>query len=207
MAKSPIRAVILDFGGVLLHLGDPEPHEELAREIGIPVGRLRYEIFDGPLSLAAQRGEISPDELWRELARRWNLPAEKANWLALRFWAGVSVDFVLVNWLREIKSHYRTGLLSNAWSDLRELLHRLGIADAFDVMVISAEEHLMKPDPAIYRLALERLGVQAEEAVFVDDREENVQAARSLGIHGIQYRSREQVFAKLRALGIPTPEV
>ena len=205
MAKSPIRAVILDFGGVLLQLGDPEPHEELAREIGIPVEQLRYEIFDGPLSLAAQRGEISPEELWRELARRWGLPEGKSGWLALRFWEGVRFDFVLINWLREIKSFYRTGLLSNAWSDLRTILTRLGIADAFDVMVISAEERLMKPDPAIYRLTLERLGVRPEEAVFVDDREENVQAARALGIHGIRYRSREQVFAELRTLGIPTP--
>ncbi len=205
MAKSPVHAVILDFGGVLLQLGDPEPHEELAREIGIPVEQLRYEIFDGPLSLAAQRGEISPEELWRELARRWGLLEERAGWLALRFWEGVRFDFVLINWLREIKPLYRTGLLSNAWSDLRTILARLGIADAFDVMVISAEEHLMKPDPAIYRLVLERLGVQPEEAVFVDDREENVQAARALGIYGIQYRSREQVFAELRALGIPTP--
>ena len=205
MAKSPIRAVILDFGGVLLQLGEPQPHEELAREIGIPVEQLRYEIFDGPLSVAAQRGEISPEELWRELARRWSLSLGKAEWLALRFWEGVRVDFDLINWLREIKPHYRTGLLSNAWNDLRWLLHRLGVAEAFDVMVISAEEHLMKPDPAIYRLALERLEVQPEEAVFVDDREENVQAARSLGIHGIRYRSREQVFAELCALGIPTP--
>ena len=205
MAKSPIRAVILDFGGVLLQLGEPQPHEELAREIGISVEQLRYEIFDGPLSLAAQRGEISPEELWRGLARRWGLSEEKAGWLALRFWEGVVFDLGLINWLREIKSFYHAGLLSNAWSDLRTILHRLGIADAFDVMVISAEEHLMKPDPAIYRLALERLKVRPEEAVFVDDREENVQAARALGIHGIRYRSREQVFAELRAFGIPTP--
>ena len=197
-----IRAIILDFGGVLLHPGDPAVHEQLARELGISVDTLRREIFVGPLSLAAQRGEISPQELWATLAQQWGLPPEKGEWLAQRFWEGIRIDTDLADWLRQRKRRYRTGLLSNAWSDLRDLLHRLGIADAFDAMVISAEEHLMKPDPAIYRLMLERLGVEPDEAVFVDDRLENVHAAHALGMRTVQFRHRDQAMAELRNLGV-----
>ncbi len=198
-----IRAVILDFGGVLLHLGAPQPHEDLARRLGISVRELRREIFDGPLSIAAQRGEITPQELWAALAEKWGWPPEQASELATAFWQGVRVDTTLPDWLRTLRPHYRTGLLSNAWLDLRDLIHRLGLADAFDQMIISAEERLMKPDPAIYRLTLERLGVAPEEAVFVDDREENIAAARALGMHGVLFRSTEQALADLRALGLP----
>ena len=197
-----IRAIILDFGGVLLQPGDPQQHESLARELGISVDTLRREIFVGPLSMAAQRGEIAPEALWQALAKQWGLPPEKAEWLATRFWEGVRIDTELVDWLRGRKRRYRTGLLSNAWSDLRDLLHRLGIDDAFDAMVISAEEHLMKPDPAIYRLMLERLGVEPAEAVFVDDRLENVHAAHALGIRTVQFRHRDQAMAELRNLGV-----
>ncbi len=201
---APIRAVVLDFGGVLLHLGDPQPHQALAQALHIPVETLRQEVFDGPLSIAAQKGEITPEELWRRLAQQWGWPAEKGPELAERFWQGVRVDTALADWLRSLRPTYRTALLSNAWLDLRDLLHQLGIADAFDVMVISAEERLMKPDPRIYRLLLERLAVSPAEAVFVDDREENIIAARNVGMHGIVYRSRDQVLEALARLGVTT---
>ncbi len=198
-----VHAVILDFGGVLLHLGAPQPHEDLARRLGISVRELRHQIFDGPLSVAAQRGEITPQALWAALAEQWGWPPEKGPELAAAFWQGVRVDTTLPDWLRTLRPRYRTALLSNAWLDLRDLIHRLGLADAFDQMVISAEEGLMKPDPAIYRLTLERLGVAPQEAVFVDDREENIAAARALGMHGVLFRSTEQALADLRALGLP----
>ena len=198
-----LRAVILDFGGVLLHLGDPRPHEDLARQLGIPVNELRHEVFDGPLSVAAQRGEISPAALWAALAAKWGWPPERSAELARAFWAGVRVDAVWPRWLQTLRPTYRTGLLSNAWSDLRDLLHHLGLAGVFDAMVISAEERLLKPDPAIYRLILDRLGVPPQQAVFVDDRPENIAAARALGMHGILYRSTEQALHELQALGLP----
>ena len=202
MSILTVKAVILDFGGVLLHVGDVQKHVALAQELGIPVETLQKEIFDGPLSLAAQRGEISAAALWETLAQQWGLPPEKAEWLAARFWEGVRIDYDLVDWLRGLRPRYRTGLLSNAWDDLRDLLHKLGIADAFDAMVISAEEHLMKPDPAIYRIILERLDVAPAEAVFVDDRAENIRAARALGLRTVHYRRRDQVMAELRNMGV-----
>ena len=202
MSISTVRAVILDFGGVLLHVGNPAAHQALADELNIPLKVLHYEIFEGPLSLAAQRGEITPQQLWERLARQWGLPPDRAEWLATRFWEGIRIDHDLAHWLGGLRPRYRTGLLSNAWSDLRDLLRRVGIADVFDTMVISAEEHLMKPYPAIYRLALERLQVEPPEAVFVDDRLENVHAARDIGMRTVHYRHREQVMAELRNMGV-----
>ena len=202
MSILTVKAVILDFGGVLLHVGDPQKHAALAQELGIPVQTLQGEIFNGPLSLAAQRGEITARDLWVKLAQQWGLPPEKAEWLAARFWEGIRIDYALVDWLRGLRPRYRTGLLSNAWDDLRDLLHKLAIADAFDAMVISAEDRLMKPEPAIYHLMLERLGVAPAEAVFVDDRAENVHAAHALGMRTVHYRRREQVLAELRNIGV-----
>ncbi len=196
----PIRAVILDFGGVLLHVTNPAAHQALARELGIPLQVLHFQVFEGPLSMAAQRGEITPRALWEGLAEQWGLPRDQADDLAWRFWQGVGVDTALVTWLRGLRPRYRTGLLSNAWLDLRDLLRHTGILDAFDALVISAEERLMKPEPAIYRLMLQRLGVAAAEAVFVDDRAENVAGAQALGMHGVLYRHRDQAIAEVEAL-------
>jgi epoxide hydrolase-like predicted phosphatase len=84
-------------------------------------------------------------------------------------------------------------LLSNAWSEARkETEERFHLLDVFDVQVYSAEVHLAKPDPRIYKLALERLGVQPQEAIFVDDSPENIEAAKALGIHGVRFEDSQQ---------------
>ncbi|NQV98380.1 MAG: HAD family phosphatase [Rhodospirillales bacterium] len=74
--------------------------------------------------------------------------------------------------------------------------------DWFEGIVVSGQDGLIKPDPDIYRLLLARYGLQAEDLVFVDDREANIRAAHDLGIHGIQFTSPEKLRMELAALGI-----
>jgi putative hydrolase of the HAD superfamily len=117
------------------------------------------------------------------------------------FWAGDVLDMHLVDYLRSLRPRYKTGLLSNAWDDLHGVLqHEWHIADAFDGIIISAEVGVAKPDPRIYRLALERLGVAPAEAVFVDDFLHNVEGAHTVGMHAIQFRSPEQTQTELEQL-------
>jgi HAD superfamily hydrolase (TIGR01509 family) len=93
-----------------------------------------------------------------------------------------------VNFLRSLKPQVKTGLLSNAWPGARKALTELyPCIDAFDVAVISAEVGLMKPFEEIYRLILHKLEITPQEAVFVDDMPVNVEAANTIGIHGIQF--------------------
>jgi HAD superfamily hydrolase (TIGR01509 family) len=76
------------------------------------------------------------------------------------------------------------------------------IADAFDLIVVSGEEKVMKPDPAIYTLTLARLGRQPEEAVFVDDFAHNIEAAQQLGLATIHFHPDTNVPAELARLGV-----
>ena len=68
---------------------------------------------------------------------------------------------------------------------------------AFDHIIVSADVKLIKPDPRIYQLTLERIGCQAHEAVFIDDRKINVEAAEALGIKGILFTSKAKTIAAL----------
>ncbi|MGH2621083.1 MAG: HAD-IA family hydrolase, partial [Anaerolineales bacterium] len=74
------------------------------------------------------------------------------------------------------------------------------IADAFDKLIISAEVGLAKPDPRIYRLALEGLGVEAGQAIFVDDFPENLEAAAALGMHPVHFENRTQAQQQVESL-------
>ncbi len=117
-----------------------------------------------------------------------------------RFFDGDVLDTDLVEFIRSLKQHYKTGIISNAWSELPFLLDEWGITDAFDIVVGSGDEGIMKPDPGIYQIALERLSVKPKESVFVDDFIENVIGARELGIHAVHFKNREQIFQDLKSL-------
>ncbi len=108
-----------------------------------------------------------------------------------------------IPWIKELKQEgYRLYYLSNFAQTARR-----DNADALDFLflmeggIFSYEEKLIKPDEAIYKLLLERYGLVAEECVFIDDTEKNIIAARQLGIHGVVFKSKEQVMDELKKTG------
>jgi putative hydrolase of the HAD superfamily len=114
-----------------------------------------------------------------------------------------AADPRMVDLVRRVGDSYRTGLLSNASDLLPWLLReRYGLDGLFDVKVISALVGVAKPDPAIYRVLLERLGTRPESTVFVDDREQNIAAAAALGIRAIRFEGYETVIPALRRCGV-----
>ena len=94
-------------------------------------------------------------------------------------------DTELLDFIRELRPRYKTGVISNSTSGARERVQEHVNSDTFDVIVFSDEEGVAKPDPEIYRRALSRLGVAAGETIFVDDLLLAVEGARALGIHAI----------------------
>jgi 2-haloacid dehalogenase len=84
-----------------------------------------------------------------------------------------------------------------------EAKRRFPFLAAFDGVIVSGDERLLKPDPAIYRLLLDRYGLSAGACVFIDDSRANVEAARALGMRAIQYAEPMDLAAELRACGFP----
>jgi putative hydrolase of the HAD superfamily len=114
---------------------------------------------------------------------------------------GEAIDMSLIRFIRAHKTGNKMGLLSNGWPSTRCFLdERWHIADIFDDMIISAEVGLAKPDRRIYQLALDRLGVEAEQTIFIDDFDENIRGARELGIHGIHFQDPQAVLEELKDL-------
>lgn len=197
----PIRAIIFDLGGVLLRTEDRTPREQLAKSLGMTYDELNQVIFNSESAQLATLGKITKDAHWANVKERLKLSSEEFSRVPPAFWGGDKMDWDLVDELRFLRAKYRTGLLSNAWDDLRETIEtRWEIADAFDEIIISSEVGIAKPDPRIYKITLERLGVAPKEAVFVDDFIENVEAARSQGMLGIHFTGPEQTRSELNKL-------
>lgn len=201
-------AVIFDYGGVLttpvrdsiaawLRRDGIRP-ESFSRTLkawmsrSVPVGTPVHRLETGELPVADFERCLAA-----ELATHDGSPVVAPGLLS-RLFAGTRVEPDMVGLVRELRAlGLRTVLLSNSWGDTypRELLDEL-----FDGVVISGEVGLRKPDPLIYRRALESAGAQAHRAVFVDDAGPNVEAAAALGLHALLHTDPADTRRRLAAL-------
>jgi epoxide hydrolase-like predicted phosphatase len=192
-ASGAIEAVIWDLGGVILRTEDRRLRAAWESRLNLPEGELDKLVFAGEMGRKAALGQAQAEDVWQWVGSRLELTPEELERLQQEFWQGDQLDGALVQFIRELRLDCRTALLSNAWPGMRQMIeNEWGIADCFDDLFISAELGLAKPDPKIYRLALDRLSLPPARAVFVDDFSENVRAAAALGLHAIQFLSSKQ---------------
>ncbi|RPI82826.1 MAG: HAD family phosphatase [Chloroflexi bacterium] len=194
-----IKAVIFDLGGVLVRTEDRMPRTKLAERFGLTYEQIDKLVFNSETATRAAMGEIDVHEHWKTICSELNAPVEEAQAVAQAFWGGDRLDHTLVDFIRSLRSRWKTALLSNHWSHLRaELQERWEILDAFDEVIISAEVGLAKPGKEIFELVVQRLGVEPGEAVFVDDFRENIEGARAAGLEAILFKNTEQTIRDLQ---------
>jgi glucose-1-phosphatase len=201
-----IKAIIFDVGGVLIRTHDHSPRRQWEQRLGLSERESEQIVFNSEMGHKAQRGAVTDEALWQWVGQRLNLTA--ADLVAFRagFWAGDVLDTGLVNYIRRLRPAYQTAIISNATDGLYEsLTNQHKIADAFDLIVGSAREKVMKPAPEIFQRTLQRLGRLPKEAVFIDDFAHNIQAAQELGWHTIHFQPGTNVPAELAKLGVIPP--
>jgi putative hydrolase of the HAD superfamily len=200
-----IQAIIFDIGGVLIHVHRPEVYRVIEARLGLGAGTLAPLLWGSDEWRLAEVGAISDDEYWRRMAPRLGLSTPEAlDELHADLFGDLRLDPDLVALVRRLRARYRTAMLSNASDSVGSDRWRARYAahDLFDVEIVSARVGLAKPDAAIYRLALQQLGVAPEAAVFVDDAPPNVAAAAALGIHAVQFTGYPALVEALRQLGV-----
>lgn len=195
-----LRAVFVDLGGVTVRTEYQAPRQHLAERFGMDYESMTNLAFAGESARKASTGLISEDEHWAGILRKLHLPESELRSVRDEFFAGDIIDLVLLDILRSSHSRFKVGLISNAFSGLREWIVEKKFADVFDAMIISAEVGVEKPDARIFQIALEKLGVAASESVFLDDFAENITAARALGMQTIHFTQPEQALVQLEKL-------
>jgi len=198
-----IKAVIFDLGGVIVRTEYQAPRQHLAESFGMDYDDIDKVVFGGGPNGSAARasiGEITEEQHWPNVMKVLKQPASEYERIREEFFAGDVIDIAIIDFLRSIKPNYKTGLISNAFSGLRDYIMREKFDDAFHHMVISAEVGVAKPDAKIYHFALEQLQVQPNEAVFVDDFYENIEACEKLGMKGIHFKDSQSALEQLKQL-------
>lgn len=207
MPDAPLHTVILDYGQVLTRAQRPDALARMARVLGAPedataraywARRLEYDLG------------TPVEEYWQTVARE--LGADEPGADAIRSLIELDVwswtDYREPVW--ELAESFRsqggrTAILSNGVPEIMARVHvERALDERFDAVIVSCEVGCSKPDPAIYALTLSRLGAEPAGTLFVDDREENVSAARALGMQALLFAGAEAE-AALRSALIPAP--
>lgn len=199
-----IKAIIFDAGGVLHTSVSKEVKKDICQTMGvtekeylaackniIPIyntGRItdEKEFWIRFVEFTKSRAEIPEYSLWsREFIHKYHQNRE------------------VMEIARKLKKNgYTIAVLSNTIEPHAKIVRDKGGYSPFDVVTLSFEVGVRKPDPKIYKFTLSRLGVDAEETVFIDDSDENVQAATALGIHGVVFKDAHQLETELNNIGV-----
>jgi epoxide hydrolase-like predicted phosphatase len=194
---------LFDLGGVIVRTEYQAPRQHLAESLGMDYDDIDRIVFGGGTNGSAARatlGQIGEDDHWLNVMKILKQPASESERIRTEFFAGDIVDRTILDYLRSIRPKYKTGLISNAWSGLRNYILREKFNDAFDYMIISSEVGAAKPSEEIFQIALKQLGVRPKEAVFVDDFIENIEACEKVGMKGIHFKDAESTMKQLKAL-------
>ena len=196
-----IKAIIFDWGGVLIDNPSNNLFSYFAEYFNVHkqefIGIYRkYEQY-------FQKGIISEDVLWEKICS--NLIVQKPNVKSL--WKDAFVEaynekkkvFLMASSLK--KNGYKIGFLSNTEFPAMEFFFEQGY-DMFDILVFSCKEGLRKPGKRIYKLTVERLDVQPQEAIFIDDKKEYVLGAEKIGLNTILFRNFNQIKENLSSFSV-----
>ena len=198
-----IKAVIFDFGGVLVRTPSRESRRKWEEKLGLDEWESEVIVFGSEMGVKAQFGEITDQELWDWVGSHLSLTPNQLEEFQSDFWAGDILDQNLIDYIRSLRPDYQTAIISNATDALRNILETVyPIADAFDLIVCSAEEKTMKPGHEIYERTLNRLKRLPDETIFVDDSEPNIEAARKIGMNGIHFKPTTNLPAELNKAGV-----
>lgn len=206
---TPVRAVIFDFGGVLCFHPDEERWRRAAATAGLPVADFMSAFWANRIRYDA--GLCQPEEYWQAVARTAGTRVDEQRIpelirVEIELWN--QYDLRVLEWAGQLRAAgYRTAILSNLPRPLGEKLRATpGFLDPFDHVTFSYELHKVKPEPGIYLDAVRGLGIEPSEALFLDDRPDNVEGAHAVGLRALLYSTWEDFVAGGRTdYGLPAP--
>ena len=201
-------AIIFDYGNVLCTPQLAADIDAMASVLRLPAAR--FSELAWRFRLAYDAADLDAVRYWNtvaEAASRSLTPAEIDRLVALDNASWTHPNPAMLDWARRLReAGIRTAILSNMPSPVREYLDGCAWLPEFDHRTFSCDVRRTKPNREIYQHCLAGLGVEPSEALFLDDRDENIRAAQELGIHALLFTTLEQAAADMDGrFSLPVP--
>ncbi len=190
-----IKAIIFDFAGVI----GTEGYSIWVKEKKA-AGIEGESTYFNDISDDIDRGDISVQEFSQEVAKKVGIASDDV-WKEIS--KRIKINYELLDLIIQLKKKYKIGLLTNyghVW--MNELIFKYKLEKYFDVKVISSLYKKIKPDKKIYQISLDLLKINPDEAIFIDDRQRNVDGGESVGIKSFLFTTNQKLMENLRNNGI-----
>ena len=200
--KHSVRGFLFDLGGVIVHLDFDGVLNELARYTAVPREQIAAFLESDPATLAFEKGEVSPRQYFAAVQRRLQFRGDYAAFV--RLWnAWVSEHPPMTALLTALKRRFPIGFISNTNAlHMRYLFDASSFLRPFDRCIASCFVGAWKPEPRIYQIAVERMGLPAAEIVYIDDRSVCIEGGRKAGLRAVQFQGLDALVGTLHDLGI-----
>jgi epoxide hydrolase-like predicted phosphatase len=197
-----MKGLLVDFGGVLT-TNVFDSFRAFCADEGLDTETIKRLFREDPRALACvrglERGELTEEQFAERFGELLEIDPERRTGLVDRMFGHIEPDEAMVEALRRARAQgVRTGLISNSMGAGR--YDRSSFPQLFDGVVISGDEGMHKPEPAIYELGCERVGLAPDECVFVDDLRENCEGAEAVGMTAVLHRGAERTLPRLEQL-------
>lgn len=195
------KFILFDLGGVLFTNGTKKFISNLSTRYNIPLIKIQ-EIIDGNIGTQYREGKIGRDEFWRKVIGLLNLK-EDANLLEKEWIDGYKLIEGTKDIILSLKGKFKLFYLSdNVEERVQKLNDKFGFLRWFDGGIFSHNLGIRKPNPLIYKAALEKANTIPAEAIFIDDKPHFLIPAKEMGITTIWFESPEKLKKKLQQLNI-----
>lgn len=193
------KAIFFDWGGVIADDPGDDFLKKLLRDIGASEVQVE-EIFETYMQ-RFMKGEISEAEYWQELREKYGLFIHDTISEEFLRWQGLRANQTVLNLAQEARDKgIKIAVLSNVIEPTYAVIEKAGYYDLFDEIIASCKVGYVKPEKEIYLLALQRLGIKSQEAVFIDDKLKCITPAFELGFKTILVNSPSQLIDDLQKL-------
>ncbi|MEE4312138.1 MAG: HAD family phosphatase [candidate division KSB1 bacterium] len=197
-----IQTVIFDLGGVLVEIDSQKFLNNVSREFNVPQETLAHSA-NGQVHQEFMKGNLTGEQFHSIICQKYNHTVGIDKFINIWNTILIRQSEAVAGIVQELQSQCALALLSNIdpWH-YRYCTENYPVLDLFEDKFLSYEMHLVKPEQEIYLRVVDKLKVQAEECLFIDDLEENISAAKQAGLHAIQFRDVVQLRKDLRKSGL-----
>lgn len=198
-----ISTIFFDFGGVIIKAPNARRVNRWKKVLGINDQPEILEMLENPQESQLVKdiclGKIPEDHIWVMMAEKWHIKPALIEQVRRRLFSKRQLNQTIVNFMSELNGKYQIAILSNAGDQSRRMMEDVYHLDRIvDDIIISAEEGVIKPDPRIFEIAMDRMSADPEASLLLDDTHKNVSAAREFGMQAVQFINTQQAIQAVR---------
>ncbi len=198
-----IKAVYFDLGNVILPVDGFRMANVLTRYCKQTPDRILESFWNHHIIENFEMGKVSPADFFAHIKTSCDITNLTLDEFVPIFNDIFDEDKRVSTLVTQIKKTCKLGLISNTNAiHVAHLLKTYPIMQVFDHLWLSNEVGVRKPDPAIYKMAISKFGVEPSETVFIDDLSANIDSANAVGMNGIHYQNYVQLVQDLKKLGV-----